>query len=308
MSTQRFVRAFTTEGYESNRMSTLRSWIQLLRVQQWSKNAVVFAALVFGDPDIAHAFTRTIAAFTAFCAISSAGYIFNDWLDVERDRLHPGKQHRPLAAGDIGPGIAIASAAALALVALLVAWIVGPHLLIVLLGYATLMVAYSLRLKHIVLVDVFVIATGFVLRAVAGAAAVDVPVSAWLMLCTMLLALFLAFGKRRSELVRLGENAASHRSVLEGYSLALLDQFLVITATSAIMAYSIYTFTSESVPGNGIMMISVPPVIFAVFRYLLLVLKRGEGGAPEVLLWRDTPLLMAVVAWSIAVLTVMAFA
>ena len=286
-------------------MTTLRPWIHLLRIPQWSKNAVVFAALVFGDPSIELALVRTLVAFVAFCALSSAGYIFNDWLDIERDRLHPVKKRRPLASGEVGPQFAIISAALMASAALLASWFVNPVLALVMLGYAVLMVAYSLRLKHVVLVDVFVIATGFLLRAVAGAAAVEVPVSAWLMLCTMLLALFLAFGKRRSELVRLGDNAIGHRTVLAGYSLALLDQFLVITATCAIMAYSIYTFTSESVPGNGIMMISVPPVIFAVFRYLLLVMKRGEGGAPEVLLWRDKPLLLSVMTWSVAVLAVM---
>ena len=266
---------------------------------------MVFAAFVFGDPQVAHALWRAIVAFFAFSAVSSAGYIFNDWLDIERDRLHPGKKHRPLAAGSIGVRTAALTAISLVLFALVVSLIVNPVLTVVLAGYAVLMAAYSLRLKTIVLVDVFVIAIGFLLRAIAGAAAVEVPVSAWLMLCTLLLALFLAFGKRRSELVRLGDVAAEHRPVLAGYSIPVLDQFLVITATCSIMAYSIYSFTSESVPGNGVMMLTVPPVMFAVFRYLLLVLKRNEGGAPEMLLWRDTPLLAAVIIWSISVLTLM---
>lgn len=286
-------------------MISLRTWFYMLRVPQWSKNAVVIAALVFGDPQVDRPLLRTVVAFVAFCAISSAGYIFNDWLDIERDRLHPGKRIRPMAAGAIAPSVGLVTAGALAVMALVVAWLVNPVLVLVLAGYGLLMAAYSLRLKNIVLVDVFVIATGFLLRAVAGAAAVEVPVSAWLMLCTLLLALFLAFGKRRSELVRLGERAGEHRAVLAGYSIPVLDQFLVITATCSIMAYSIYTFTSESVPDSGIMMLTVPPVMFAVFRYLLLVLRRGEGGAPELLLWRDTPLLLAVITWSIAVLGVM---
>lgn len=283
----------------------MNTWFALLRIPQWSKNAVVLAAFVFGDPQVAHALWRAIAAFLAFSAVSSAGYIFNDWLDIERDRLHPGKRHRPLAAGSIGVRTAALTAISLVLFALVVSLIVNPVLTAVLAGYAVLMAAYSLRLKTIVLVDVFVIAIGFLLRAIAGAAAVEVPVSAWLMLCTLLLALFLAFGKRRSELVRLGDVAAEHRPVLAGYSIPVLDQFLVITATCSIMAYSIYSFTSESVPGNGVMMLTVPPVMFAVFRYLLLVLKRNEGGAPEMLLWRDTPLLAAVIIWSISVLTLM---
>lgn len=286
-------------------MTNLRPWFHLLRVPQWSKNAVVFAALVFGDPKVDQPFLRTIVAFVAFCAISSAGYILNDWLDIERDRVHPGKIKRPLAAGTVPVSTALAAAAALALASWAMSFLINPVLTLVLVGYGALMAAYSWCLKNIVLVDVFVIAIGFLLRAVAGAAAVEVPVSAWLMLCTMLLALFLAFGKRRSELVRLGDTASNHRAVLGGYSIPVLDQFLVITATCSIMAYSIYSFTSDSVPGNGMMMLTVPPVMFAVFRYLLLVMKRGEGGAPELLLWRDTPLLLSVVTWSAAVLAVM---
>jgi 4-hydroxybenzoate polyprenyltransferase len=237
--------------------------------------------------------------------VSSTGYIFNDWLDIDRDRIHPGKRSRPMATGAVSPALGLSVAGLLVVAALVVSWLVNPALTLVLASYSILMAAYSLHLKHIVLVDVFIIAVGFLLRAVAGAAAVEVPVSPWLMLCTLLLALFLAFGKRRSELLRLGENAGSHRAVLDGYSIPVLDQFLVITATCSIMSYSIYSFTSESVPGNGIMMLTVPPVMFAVFRYLLLVLRRGEGGAPELLLWRDTPLLVAVVTWSLAVLGVM---
>lgn len=285
----------------------MNTWFALLRIPQWSKNAVVFAALVFGDPEVAHALWRTIAAFLAFCAVSSAGYIFNDWLDIERDRLHPGKKKRPLAAGTVEVRKAAGIAIALVVFALAISLVVNPVLTVVLAGYGVLMAAYSLKFKTIVLVDVFVIALGFLLRAIAGAAAVEVPVSAWLMLCTLLLALFLAFGKRRSELVRLGDVAAEHRPVLAGYSIPVLDQFLVITATCSIMAYSIYSFTSESVPGNGVMMLTVPPVMFAVFRYLLLVLKRNEGGAPEMLLWRDKPLLSAVIVWSVSVLVVMSF-
>jgi 4-hydroxybenzoate polyprenyltransferase len=266
---------------------------------------VVFAALVFGDPMVDRPLLRSVVAFIAFCSISSAGYIFNDWLDIERDRIHPGKRHRPMATGAIAPTVGLSVAGLLIAGALGVSWLVNPVLTLVLPSYSILMAAYSLHLKHIVLVDVFVIASGFLLRAVAGAAAVEVPVSAWLMLCTLLLALFLAFGKRRSELLRLGEKAGDHRAVLDGYSIPALDQFLVITATCSIMAYSIYSFTAESVPDNGIMMLTVPPVMFAVFRYLLLVLRRGEGAAPELLLWRDTPLLLAVVTWSLAVLAVM---
>lgn len=285
-------------------MTDLRTWIHLLRVPQWSKNAVVFAALVFGDPKVEHAFWRAIAAFVAFCFISSAGYILNDRIDIEHDRIHPTKRNRPIASGAVTPQAGLIIAIALAVLGFVISWIVNPVLLLVMIGYAVLTTAYSLHLKNIALLDAFVIASGFLLRAVAGAAAVEVPVSAWLMLCTMLLALFLAFGKRRSELVRLNHDAIGHRSALSGYSVPLLDQLLVITAGCTIMAYSFYSFTSESVPSNGLMMLTVPFVIFAVFRYLLLVTRRGEGGAPEILLWRDWPLLASVVLWGVLAVSI----
>jgi 4-hydroxybenzoate polyprenyltransferase len=286
-------------------MTNPRTWLHLLRVPQWTKNAVVFAALVFGDPDIEHALWRTIAAFIAFCTVSSAGYIVNDWVDLQVDLLHPAKRFRPMAAGLVGPRSALGIAGGLSAIGLTISAIVNPVLLVVMVAYLALTLAYSVRLKNIVLVDAFVIATGFLLRAVAGAAAVQVPVSPWLMLCTLLLSLFLAFGKRRSELARLQGDAANHRSALASYSVTLLDHLLVITAGCTIMAYSFYSFSSESVPQNGVMMITVPFVMFAVFRYLLLVMRRGEGGTPEILLWRDRPLLASVVAWATVVIAIM---
>ena len=286
-------------------MIDLRTWFHLLRIPQWSKNAVVFAALVFGDPRIDHALWRSIAAFIAFCVISSAGYIFNDRVDISRDRIHPTKRNRPIASGDVSAQTGLVIALVLTAIGLVIAYLVNPVLLLVMICYALLTFAYSMKLKNIVLLDAFTIATGFLLRAVAGAAAVEVPVSPWLMLCTLLLALFLAFGKRRSELVRLQGDAAAHRAALSGYSVPLLDQLLVITAGSTIMAYSFYSFTSESVPQNGVMMLTVPFVMFAVFRYLLLVMRRGEGGTPELLLWRDKPLLVAVASWAAVVVGIM---
>ena len=286
-------------------MEKLAVWFRLLRGTQWSKNAVVFAALVFGDPRIDHPLLRTLAAFILFCCISSAIYILNDWRDMEQDRLHPTKSRRPMAAGMVSARAGLVVAAILATITVIGSLLVSPWLTLVLAVYALLMLAYIFRLKEVVLLDAFVIATGFVLRAVAGAAAVEVPVSAWLALCTMLLALFLAFGKRRSELVKLGADASAHRHVLAGYTLPLLDGLLIMTASCAIMGYSIYSFTSESVPTNGAMMLSVPFVVFAIMRYLYLLVSKGEGGAPETLLWRDMPLLIAVVLWGVTVLAVM---
>lgn len=286
-------------------MTSLGTWFHLLRVPQWSKNSVVFAALVFGEPDVDHAVWRSFAAFIAFCMVSSAGYIVNDRIDFDHDRVHPSKRYRPIASGAVSPLEAVITAAALTTIGVLISFAVNPLLALVMLAYALMTLAYSLKLKNLVLVDAFVIATGFLLRAVAGAAAVEVPVSAWLMLCTLLLALFLAFGKRRSELIRLKDEAVAHRAALAGYSVSLLDQLLVITAGCTIMAYSFYSFTAESVPQNGAMMVTVPFVMFAVFRYLLLVMKRGEGATPELLLWRDKPLLATVATWGAVVLAIM---
>ena len=280
-------------------------WVRLLRPMQWPKNAVVLAALVFGrvydDPaNVAAA----IGAAIAFCMISSAGYIFNDWIDSERDRHHPLKRTRPLASGSIAPGPALRVAAALAFVACLISLVISPWLLLVVAAYAVLMSCYSLGLKQIVIIDVFVIGAGFLLRAIAGGAAIQVSISAWLMLCTVLLALFLGFCKRRNEVITLEHRAGLHRRSLRGYTPQILDQFILLTASSTIMAYSMYSFTAESVPTNHAMMVTIPIVAFALFRYLYLVYGRALGGAPEVLLFRDPPLAGAVVLWGITVFLV----
>jgi 4-hydroxybenzoate polyprenyltransferase len=286
---------------------TIRIWIRLLRPVQWSKNSVVFAALVFGrqsDPDD---FLRALVAFLAFCALSSATYIFNDWSDIERDRLHPVKRHRPLAAGEVDPARALILSAVLALGSLSAAFAVTRMLGFVLLAYLALMTAYTLRLKRVMILDVFVIAAGFLLRAIAGAVAVDVPISMWLMLCTMLLALFLGFAKRRNELTTLDRDASLHRTSLRGYTTEVLDQFIVVSAAAAVMAYAMYTFSADTVPENGIMMITVPMVIFAMFRYLYLVYVRRLGGAPEILLFRDVPLLGSIIVWGVTAFSIVWF-
>jgi 4-hydroxybenzoate polyprenyltransferase len=288
---------------------TLRSnpWLRLLRPVQWTKNSVVFAALVFGRQSGFDDLLHATMAFIAFCAISSATYIFNDWSDVERDRVHPVKRFRPLAAGELRPAPALVLAAILAIVALSISLAVTPWLSTVLAAYGLLMLAYTFLLKQVMILDVFVIAAGFLLRAIAGAAAVDVPISTWLMLCTMLLALFLGFCKRRNELTTLDAEAALHRTSLRGYTVETLDQFIVISAASSVMAYAMYTFSADTVPDNGIMMITVPIVIFAMFRYLYLVYIRRLGGAPEILLFRDRPLLGSIIVWGITAFSIVWF-
>jgi 4-hydroxybenzoate polyprenyltransferase len=275
---------------------------------QWSKNAIVFAGMVFGgvtsEPgNVARAF----ATFIAFCVISSAVYILNDWIDRGADRLHPTKRFRPLAAGTIDPHLALVLAGILAGTGLTIAGILSWWLLLVLATYLGVMVAYCLVLKDVVIVDVFVIATGFVLRAVAGAVVVGVPISAWLLLCTMLLALFLGFGKRRSELVVLSEESRIYRQTLQGYTVPMLDQAIAVTAASTIMAYSTYTFNSADVPGNDTMMITIPFVAFAMFRYLYLAYDRKLGASPESLLFRDLPLFASIVCWAAAAMLVLIF-
>ena len=282
----------------------IQTWIRLLRPVQWAKNVVVFAAPIFGRQSDPEDVRNAIATFVLFCALSSATYIFNDWIDIERDRLHPVKRLRPLAAGQISPRPAIALSAVLASGTLLVSLAITPWLTLVLLAYAVLMTAYTLRLKQVMILDVFVISAGFLLRAIAGVAAVDVPISTWLMLCTMLLALFLGFAKRRNELTTLDKDAALHRTSLRGYTTEILDQFIVISAGSAVMAYAMYSFSADTVPESGIMMITVPIVIFAMFRYLYLVYVRRLGGAPEILLFRDMPLLGSIIVWGITVFAI----
>jgi 4-hydroxybenzoate polyprenyltransferase len=279
-------------------------WIRLLRPVQWSKNSVVYAAMVFGHQSTFADLINATVAFIAFCALSSATYIFNDWSDIERDRHHPVKRFRPLAAGEICPRRAAVAGVALLVAAFAISLPVSPWLMLVLLGYAALMAAYTHWLKRVMILDVFVIAAGFLLRAIAGGVAVNVPISSWLMLCTMLLALFLGFCKRRNELTTLDKDAALHRTSLRGYTTEVLDQFILITAASSVMAYAMYTFSAETVPESGVMMVTVPIVIFALFRYLHLVYARRLGGAPEVLLFRDRPLLGSIIVWALTVLLI----
>lgn len=285
----------------------IRTWIRLLRPIQWSKNAVVFAGVVFArllhEPnDVA----RAILAFIAFCLISSAVYVFNDWRDIERDRHHPTKRARPLAAGLIGSRPALAAAAGLAIAGCAIGASVSWMLFAVCVGYLAMMAAYTLELKNVVILDVFIIAGGFILRAVAGAVAVNVPVSSWLLLCTFFLSLFLGFCKRRNEIRTLEGDAHIHRPSLKGYSVPVLDQFIGLTAAATLMAYSMYTFVSTYVPRNDAMMLTIPFVAFAMYRYLYLVYGRNLGGSPESLLLRDIPLFLSIVSWGVCVLLVLA--
>ena len=283
--------------------ATAARWVDLLvslRPRQWIKNAVVFAPLVFGGllTDW-HALLRATVAMLAFCAAGSALYLFNDWHDAEADRQHPLKRYRPIAAGRIGASTVRLSIGILLVVAVVSSVLIGPKLLAVLGAYVMLIGLYTLVLKHLVLIDVLAIAGGFVLRAVAGAVAVQVPLSPWLYVCTVLLALFLGFAKRRHEIVLLEQQAANHRRNLDDYTVPLLDALLTVTAAATLMAYSLYTFSAPNLPDNHAMMMTIPFVIYGMFRYLYLVYRREQGGVPEQVLLTDLPLLTAIGLWGL---------
>jgi 4-hydroxybenzoate polyprenyltransferase len=283
-------------AYLPARRSPLRAAFVALRLRQWVKNLLLFAGIIFaaeiGD---ATRWLEATAAFAAYCAASSAAYLVNDLRDVEADRLHPVKRRRPIARGELRPRAATVLSGALALAALAIAAVLGPGSLACLLGFAGLQAAYTLRLKHVVLVDVLVIAALFVVRAAAGAIAVDVKISLWLLVCTALLALFLALGKRRAELVLVGAERTPGRAVLEGYSLSLVDQLLAAVAGATIVAYALYTVTARD---SYALVATVPFVVIGLGRYLQLLHRHDAGEEPENVLLGDWPILGIVVAWA----------
>ncbi len=283
-----------------------RAIIEAFRPKQWTKNAVVFAAIVF-DGRLFELDSLAIVAIAAilFALISSAGYLYNDLRDLEADRQHPIKRQRPIASGRLNPGAAWLIIAAIYLVVFPVALLFSPMFAGVLLVYVILMLAYSRWLKNLVILDVFIIAAGFVLRAVGGAVVVDIPISPWLYVCTILLALFIGFAKRRHEISLLESEAVNHRRNLSHYSIALLDQFILIVAGASIIAYSLYTFDSPALPDDERMMLTIPFVIHGVFRYLYLVHRKGSGGAPEQVVLEDKPLLATVVLWGMMSVTLL---
>ena len=279
-----------------------------LRPAHWVKNGLVFAGLVFGGKLFAlDALASAVLAAVWFCLLSSGFYLINDVRDRGADRLHPDKRLRPVAAGELAPMAAMVIGIMLVVVALTGSAFMGMAFFLVALSYAALMAAYNLGLKHIVILDVFSIAMGFVLRAVGGAVAVNVAISPWLLVCTMLLALLLGFGKRRHELLSL-EFAERHRANLETYTEKMLDQAVAVSATGALVAYAVYSFDSESVALDHRMMVTVPIVAFGIFRYLFLVYGRGQGGAPETILLTDRSLLGTVLAWSVSSVVLFYFA
>jgi 4-hydroxybenzoate polyprenyltransferase len=271
-----------------------------MRPEQWLKNGfvlapIVFAGLVF-DPD---AWLRTILAVASFCAASSAVYLVNDVLDRETDRLHPIKKNRPIAAGEVSVGTALTVAVVLVGVALAIAVWLGGWFPAILISYVVIVLLYSAVLKRAVFLDVLVVAAGFVLRVVGGAVAIDVPVSMWILVVAYLLALYLALGKRRSELVLLGVDAGEHRAVLGHYTLPMVDQAISVVLGATVLAYALYTVAPETVAkvGSEGLLATVPIVLYGLFRYLYLLHRHELGGSPTRALLTDRPLLACVVVW-----------
>jgi 4-hydroxybenzoate polyprenyltransferase len=277
-----------------------------MRPKQWTKNLIIFFALFFtvneswelGDAEVAvTTLGKAALAFALFSALSGAVYLVNDILDIEHDRQHPRKRTRPIPSGELPVPVAWAAGAAIAALGLSVSFLLEPLFGWVALGYVTLMLAYSLLLKRLVLLDVFSISAGFVLRAVAGAAVLQAPISPWLYTCTGLGALLIALAKRRSELVLAGPDAGRQRDTLNMYSTALLDQFIAIVAPSTLVAYTLYTFTAPNLPENHAMMLTVPFVVYGLFRYIYLVHSRTLGESPEDILIADAPLIVSILLW-----------
>ena len=282
--------------------SPLRDVLQLLRPSQWSKNALLFGALLFSKhlfdaPEV----LRVLAGFASFCLIASTAYVMNDLRDIERDRRHPQKRHRPLPSGRVSPGLALAIGVCVGVAGLGLAAALGMRFFGLVAFYLVWQVAYTFSMKEVVILDVMALAAGFVIRAVAGGVVIDVPISPWLVICTFLLALFMGFAKRRHEVILLDAGAADHRRSLREYSPYFLDQMIAVVTASTVVAYAIYTVSPEVQEklGTQYLYVTIPFVLFGIFRYLYLVHQKEEGGNPTQIMMTDVPLIIDVVLWAV---------
>jgi 4-hydroxybenzoate polyprenyltransferase len=273
-----------------------------LRPRQWVKNLFVFAGVIFSQQMLTPLAWTALGAFVIFCGLSGAIYLFNDVADAERDRLHPSKRLRPIASGELSRTTAVIFAMLLLAGCLAGAFRIGASFGLVALGYAALLTVYSVWLKHVVILDVLTVAAGFVLRAVAGAVAVDAEISGWLLICTILIALFLALGKRRHEYRSLARDAAAHRPILAEYSESFLDQMISVVTASTVTAYALYTMSPETVAKfhTRLLPLTLPFVLYGIFRYLYLLYRRDLGGNPSDLLATDRALLFDALLWMLA--------
>ncbi len=283
-----------------------KALLKTMRPRQWTKNGFVFFALIF-DKQLfqLEAFLRTLGGFALFCLISSVVYIINDIADIEADRKHPEKKKRPLPSGKLPIRVAWAAAIGLTVIVLPLGWLLSPAFAGVLAAYLVINLAYSKWLKHIPIVDVLVIAAGFVLRVHSGVTLIEVErFSPWLYVVTTLGSLYLGFGKRRAELSLLDRGAGSHRRVLDGYTIPLLDQYVTIVSAATILAYSLYTFSAPNLPESHSMMLTIPFVVYIILRYLYLIQVTHEAGSPEEVLLKDAPIQAAIVLLGLTVLAV----
>jgi 4-hydroxybenzoate polyprenyltransferase len=296
-------------------MQILSALIRTLRPKQWSKNAVVFGAFVFTlnqswqpfTPTMYEKLTQALLAFVLFCMMSGCVYLINDLADIEKDRLHPTKRFRPLPAGQLPSGVALLALLVLFAGALLASYYLKPAFALIGLIYFLVNVGYSFVFKHWVIVDLFALSAGFVLRAAAGAIVINVDPSPWLYVVTGLGSLFLSINKRRNELVLLQAEAANHRFVLRDYTPQLLDEMTAVVTSATLMAYSLYTFSAENLPKNHSMMLTIPFVAYGIFRYLYLIHVKLQGGDPSELLFKDRPLFIAITLWGLSVAGILYF-
>jgi 4-hydroxybenzoate polyprenyltransferase len=288
----------------------LRALIKSMRPKQWTKNAFVLAAIVF-DRQLTNppALISAAVAFLLFCLLSSAVYIVNDIADIESDRRHPVKRNRPIASGALPVTVAIGAAVFLLVFTLPAAYLLDPTFAAIAAIYFVVNIAYSRWLKHVPLIDVLIIAAGFVLRVAAGVSVIQVErFSPWLYVVTTLFALYIGFGKRRAELsMSVEANGGQTRKVLDGYTIPFLDQLIIIVSATTIVAYSLYTFSAPNLPDNHVMMLTIPFVLYGIFRYLYLIQVEQEGGAPEELLLTDRPLQASIVLWGLSILAIFYF-
>jgi len=281
----------------------MRAFILSLRPRQWTKNLLVFAGVAFAQrmfsvPDM----LRATAAFFIFSAMSGVIYIINDILDREADKNHPTKCRRPIASGRISVSAALTGSLIIGVSGIIAAWLLGIYFAVTVLAYILLMLLYSKWLKHIVIIDVFAIAAGFVLRAVAGAVVIQVEISSWLLVCTILLSLFLGLSKRRSELIVLEDGATGHRKILREYTPGMLDQMISVVTSSTVLAYALYTLSADTVAKFNThgLSLTIPFVIYGIFRYLYLVHRHDLGDSPDRILLEDKPLLISIALWALA--------
>jgi 4-hydroxybenzoate polyprenyltransferase len=282
--------------------------IESMRPRQWTKNLFVFAGIIFAqEADDPALVLKAVAAFALFCLLSGAVYLLNDLVDLEQDRRHPLKSKRPLASGRLHPATAVVALVVVAAGSLVASFHLTPLFGFIALGYFALQVLYSLVLKHQLIMDVFSVAIGFLLRAVAGAAAIDAVISPWLVICTVLLSLFLALGKRRQELVSLEGDAGLHRGTLRDYTPYLLDQMISVATASTVVSYCLYTMWPETIEkfGTHNLVYTTPFVLFGVFRYLYLIHQKGQGDSPDRVLVSDIPLLVSILLWMAAVAVIL---